>query len=95
MSEEVDLYGKIFDRFSKIVSESENKEILKESSMDNLMEILNETDNELFMKNALIIIMSLINDYIPGSNEFRSKLVQELHEHEKELLKSILKGEFI
>ena len=92
---ELDLYLKIIDYSQKEKSTREEFEIWKNKSIIELMNYLKRSQNRTFVANALILILSLFEDYPPDIYNNRGTSTNRISEKDKEFLIEDLKEEFL
>ncbi|MFX0059331.1 MAG: hypothetical protein ACFE85_07675 [Candidatus Hodarchaeota archaeon] len=91
---ELDYYIKIVEFFQRKNVDRNTKEIWKSKSFIELMNLLKRTKNKEFVKNALILIISLFERLPPDLYNNRGISSEILNEKDKESYLSILKTEF-
>lgn len=92
---ELELYLKIVDIYQDDTISLENKEILKNQSIIELMKLLERTQNKPFITNALILILSLYEDIPPDIYHNRGHNINCISENDKKSLILNLKNEFL
>lgn len=88
-----DYFIDCIDGFVKNENDPIKSELWKDYSIIELMHILDEEHNPLFVKNALIVIIALFEDFLYDSFHHRSKDVAQISESKKELFIKLLKRE--
>lgn len=93
---ELEYYVRIVDYFQnhKDLADRETLELWKYKSLIELMKVLKRTHNKDFVRNALILIMSLTEHVPPDVFENLGINANSLKNDEKDSLVSILKAEF-
>ena len=94
-SNELDLYLNIIDYSQKEQITKEEIEIWKDKSIIELMKYLKRTHNRNFVKNALILILSLFEDIPPDLYNNRGVKFNRIAEKDKDFLIEELKEEFL
>ncbi|NVM35871.1 MAG: hypothetical protein HWN81_09765 [Candidatus Lokiarchaeota archaeon] len=92
---ELEIYLKIVDIFQDDTVSPENKEIWKNQSIIELMKLLERTQNKAFVTNALILILSLLEDIPPDLYNNRGHNINCISEKDKKSLILNLKNEFL
>ena len=92
---ELDYYLKILDYFQDERISREKKEIWKNQSIIELMNLLERTQNRTFVTNALILILSLFEDIPPDIYSTRGVNINSISETDKKFLIEELKEEFL
>ncbi|MFW9989123.1 MAG: hypothetical protein ACFFC3_10740 [Candidatus Odinarchaeota archaeon] len=92
---ELEFYLKIVDFFQKENTNSENKEIWKNKSIIELMNLLKQTQDYKFIANALILLLSLFEHEPPDLYANRGYHINNISEKDKRILISELKNEFL
>jgi len=90
---ERDFYDKLFTKYSELAFS--NKELFKNHSIIDLMNQSNYTNNKMFAKNALLVIMALFNGKFRDDFHFGSKNIRNASDNSKSIIVSVLKEEFI
>ncbi|MFW9936803.1 MAG: hypothetical protein ACFFD5_04095 [Candidatus Thorarchaeota archaeon] len=91
---ELDYYLKIVEFFQSNNVDQDAIEIWKNESFIELMKVLKRTKNKEFVKNALILIISLFGHVPPDLFNNRGISTNILNEKDKASYLSILKTEF-
>ncbi len=92
---ELDLYLKIIEYFQKEKETREEIEIWKNKSFIELMKCLKRTENRIFVRNALILILSLFEDIPPDIYNNRGININRVSQKDKGFLIENLKEEFL
>jgi hypothetical protein len=92
---ELDYYISIIDFFQNQNTDRETKEIWKNKSLIELMKVLKRTRKTEFVKNAIILILSLSDHMPPDNYNSRGIKVNSLTSGEKLSYVNLLKSEFI
>jgi hypothetical protein len=92
---ELDYYLKILEYFQDDKISREKKEIWKNQSIIELMNLLKRTQKRAFVTNALILILSLFEDTPPDIYNNRGVNVNHILENDKKYLIEGLKEEFL
>ena len=92
---ELDYYLSIIDFFQNQNTDRETTEIWKNKSLIELMKVLKRTRKKEFVKNAIIIILSLFDKMPPDICNSRGTKVNSLTNGEKLSYVNILKSEFV
>ena len=92
---ELDYYLSIIDFFQNQNTNREATEIWKNKSLIELMKVLKRTRKKEFVKNAIILILSLFDEVPPDSYNNRGIKVNSLASGDKLSYIDILKSEFI
>ncbi|MFX1301958.1 MAG: hypothetical protein ACFE9X_01240 [Promethearchaeota archaeon] len=92
---ELDYYLKILNYFQDNKISREKKEIWKNRSIIELMNLLERTQNRTFVTNALILILSLFEDIPPDTYNNRGVNIARISEKDKKFLIKELKEEFL
>ena len=90
---ERDFYDKLFTKYSELAFS--NKELFKDHSIIDLMNQSDYTNNKMFAKNALLVIMALSNGEFRDEFYFSSKNNRNASDNDKSIIVSVLKEEFI
>jgi len=91
---ELDYYLSIIDFFQNQNTDRETKEIWKNKSLIELMKVLKRTRKTEFVKNAIILILSLFDNIPPDSYNNRGIKVNSLTNGDKLSYINLLKSEF-
>jgi hypothetical protein len=91
---EVDCYTKIINLFLKIGKDPISIETWKDKAILKIMNMLKDPKNKRWVKNALIILLSLFDDKPPDLYSNLGKKVKNLSNEETEQVISKLKDEF-
>ena len=96
MIKELDYYTSIFDNFSKMDDILDDTEVafFVDQAVTELKKIAEDTKNEVFVQNALLILSCLYNDREIERYNYESKDIEDLDESEREILGSLLCDEF-
>ncbi len=92
---ELDYYLSIIDFFQNQDTNRETTEILKNKSFIQLMKVLKRTRRKEFVKNAIILILSLFDELPPDSYNNKGIKVNSLESEDKISYVNLLKSEFI
>ncbi len=92
---ELDYYLSILDFFKNHNTNRETAEIWKDKSFIELMKVLKRTSKKEFVKNAIILILSLIDQIPPDTNINKGIETNSLTKEDKLSYVNILKSEFI
>jgi len=92
---EHDYYLSIIDFFQNQNTDRETTEIWKNKSLIELMRVLKRTRKTEFVKNAIILILSLFDQMPPDSYSNRGIKVTSLTNGDKLYYVNLLKSEFI
>ena len=92
---ELDYYLGIIDYFQNQASDSETTALWKNKSFIELMKVLKRTKKKEFVKNAIILILSLFEEIPPDSFNNRGIKANSLSGGDKVSYVNILKTEFI
>ena len=92
---ELDYYLSIIDFFQNQDKNRETTEIWKNKSFIQLMKVLKRTRRKEFVKNAIIIILSLFDELPPDSYNNKGIKVNSLESEDKISYVNLLKSEFI
>ena len=92
---ELDYYLSIIDFFQNQNTNRETAEIWKDKSFIELMKVLKRTRKKEFVKNAIILIISLIDQLPPDTYNNSGIKVSSLENGDKLFYVNILKSEFI
>jgi len=92
---ELDYYLKILEYSQDDKISREKKEIWKNQSIIELMNLLKRTQNRVFVTNALILILSLFEDIPPDTYNNRGVSIARISEKDKRFLIKELKEEFL
>lgn len=92
---ELDYYISIIEFFQNQDTNEETTEIWKNKSFIQLMRVLKRTKNKEFVKNAIILILSLSDRMPPDSYNNRGIKVNSLTNSDKISYINLLKSEFI
>jgi len=92
---ELELYLKIVDIIQDDTISPENKEIWKNKSIIELMNLLKYTQNRSLIANALVILLSLFEDLPPDLYTNRGHNINCISEKDKKFLISKLRNEFL
>ena len=92
---EMDYYSDIIEFFQNPNVNNETIEIWKDKSLIELMKVLERTSRKEFVKNAILLILSLFDEHPPDIYTSRGTNVNSLDNREKKSYMSVLKREFI
>ena len=92
---EVEFYLKIVDYFQDDNISREKREIWKNQSIIQLMNLLERTQNRTFVTNALILLLSLLEDNPPDIYSNRGRNVNCISTKDKKSLILELENEFL
>jgi hypothetical protein len=92
---ELDYYLSIIDFFQNQDTNRETTEIWKNKSFIQLMKVLKRTRRKEFVKNAIILILSLFDELPPDSYNNKGIKVNSLESEDKLSYVNLLKSEFI
>ncbi len=92
---ELDYYLSIIDFFQNQDKNRETTEIWKNKSFIQLMKVLKRTRRKEFVKNAIILILSLFDELPPDSYNNKGIKVNSLESEDKISYVNLLKSEFI
>ena len=92
---EMDYYSDIIEFFQNPNVNNETIEIWKDKSLIELMKVLERTSRKEFVKNAILLILSLFDEHPPDIYTSRGTNVNSLDNGEKKSYMSVLKMEFI
>ncbi len=92
---ELDYYLSIIDFFQNQNKNKETTEIWKNKSYIELMKVLKRTRKKEFVKNAIILILSLFDEMPPDAYNNKGIKVNSLTNGDKLSYVNILKSEFI
>jgi len=92
---EMDYYSDIIEFFQNPNVNNETIEIWKDKSLIELMKVLERTSRKEFVKNAILLILSLFDEHPPDIYTSRGTNVNSLDNGEKKSYMSVLKREFI
>jgi len=96
MDWEVIFYSEIIDQAFDLLNKDKNSLIWKCHKIIELMNILKESENEflkLAIKNALILLLSIFEDFYIDSLDSKSVEFDEISKIEKDILINTLKSE--
>ena len=91
---ELDYYLSIIDFFQNQNTVKETTEIWKNNSFIELMKVLKRTSKKLFVKNAIILILSLFDEMPADMYNNKGTKVNSLANGDKLSYVNILKSEF-
>ena len=92
---ELEFYLKIVDYFQDDNISREKREIWKNQSIIQLMNLLKRTQNRTFVTNALIFLLSLLEDNPPDIYSNRGHNVNCISDKDKKALILELENEFL
>ncbi len=92
---ELEYYLSIIDFFQNQNTNRETTEMWKEKSLIELMKVLKRTHRKDFVKNAIILILSLFDEFPPDNYNNRGVKVNSLTNRDKLSYVNLLKSEFI
>ncbi len=92
---ELDYYSDIIEFFENPNVNKETIELWKDKSFIELMKVLERTSRKEFVKNAILLILSLFDEHPPDIYTSRGTNVNFLDNGEKRSYISVLKTEFI
>ena len=92
---ELDYYLSIIDFFQNQNTNRETAELWRDKSFIELMKVLKQTRKKEFVKNAIILILSLIDQIPPDTYTKKGIKVNSLTSGDKLSYVNILKSEFI
>jgi len=92
---ELDYYSDIIEFFQNPNVNKETIEIWKDKSLIELMKVLERTSRTEFVKNAILLILSLFDEHPPDIYTSRGTNVNSLDNGEKRSYIDVLKMEFI
>jgi len=89
---EYDFYSMVFDNYSKLKNciNEDQKASFFQDSIEKLIEIARELNNEVFLQNAMMIISCLYHDKNIDNYEDESQDIEKLKNSDKELVKSLI-----
>lgn len=91
---EYQFYVGVLEKFSQNKENSEETLLLIYKKIVELMGLLEETKHEQFVQNALIVIIALLEDYIPDFPMRKGTDLKHISKQERETLNNVLKQEF-
>ncbi|MFX0073031.1 MAG: hypothetical protein ACFFAO_18290 [Candidatus Hermodarchaeota archaeon] len=91
---ESEYYDLLFGQFSQLNGNSLEKELWKNNQIRNLMIDFKDKADSMFIRNALLVIMALFDDYLKDTFLLNSQSVKKISQEEKDLIISILKELF-
>jgi len=91
---ELDYYLSIIDFFQNKSTDRETTEIWKNKSLIELMKVLKRTRKTEFVKNAIILLLSLFDQMPPDNYNNRGIKVNSLTKGDKLSYVNLLKSEF-
>ena len=96
MIKELDYYTNIFDNFSKMDDILDDTQVVffVDQAITELKKVAKDTESEVFVQNALLILSCLYNDREIEKYNYESKEIEELDEFEREILEALLCEEF-
>ncbi len=94
-SSELDYYLSIIDFFQNQNKNRETAEIWKDKSFIELMKVLKRTKKKEFVKNSIILILSLIDQMPPDTYNKKGIKVNSLINGDRRSYINILQSEFI
>ncbi len=94
-SSELDYYLSIIDFFQNQNKNRETAEIWKDKSFIELMKVLKRTRKKEFVKNSIILILSLIDQMPPDTYNKKGIKVNSLINGDRRSYINILQSEFI
>ncbi|MFX0076860.1 MAG: hypothetical protein ACFE96_15555 [Candidatus Hermodarchaeota archaeon] len=92
---ELDYYLSIIDFFQNQTSDRETTELWRNKSFIHLMKVLKRTRRKEFVKNAIILILSLFDKLPPDSYNSKGVPPTSLTSEDRLSFVNILKSEFI
>ncbi len=92
---ELDYYIKIIDNFKNTKVNQEVIEIWKDKSLIDLMKLFELTKNNAMVSNAIILILSLLDDIPPDLYNNRGLNIKQIPDKDKKYLIDQLKNEFL
>ena len=92
---ELDYYQNIIDYFENKQIDRVSTEIWKSKTYIKLMKVLERTQNKEYVRNAILMILSLFEDKPPDFYNNQGTDSNSLNSEERKSLKTILKSEFI
>ena len=98
MDWEVIFYSEIMEQAFDILNDNNNRFIWECHKIIELMNILKESEKEnfkLIIKNALILLLSIFEDFYIDSLDSKSAEFDDISNQEKEILINTLKSEII
>ena len=98
MDWEAKLYSDIMEQAFYVLNDYDDRFIWRCHIIIDLMDLLKESVNEsikLVIKNALILLLSIFEDFYIDSLDSKSAEFDEISNHEKEILINTLKSEII
>lgn len=98
MDWETEFYSDIIDQAFTVLNDGDDKFIWKCNKIIELMNFLKESTNEFFnlvAKNAIILLLSIFEDFNIDLGLTKSVDLDAISEQEKEILIKILKSEII
>ena len=91
---ELDYYSNIIEFFQNPNTNKETIELWKDKSFIELMKVLERTSRKEFVKNAILVILSLFDEHPPDIYTSRGTNVNSLDHGEKKSYLSLRKTEF-
>ncbi|MFW9898680.1 MAG: hypothetical protein ACFFDO_05410 [Candidatus Thorarchaeota archaeon] len=95
MEDEIEFYYHLLEESSTISRNNYQKFVWKCRKIIELMDILNESYDKKIIRNMLIFILSLFDNYKTDFLSSRGVELKELSETERKILISTLKDEFL
>jgi hypothetical protein len=95
MDWEVEFYSNIMEQALAVLDKDDKKFIWKCRKIIELMDILNESYDKKIIRNMLIFILSLIDNYKTDFLSSRGVELKRLSETERKILITTLKEEFL
>ena len=92
---EEEYYCKIIDFFQQNKHNSKSIEMWRNKSFMELMKILKRTHDKQFVRNAILLILTLSDTFLPDTYNYRGVNTNDLCKTDKATMISILKTEII
>jgi len=92
---ELDCYLRIIEYFQKEKVSKQETEIWKSQSIIELMKLLDKAKNKMFVTNALILMLTLLEDVPPDIYNNRGVNINRISRKDRECLIADLREEFL
>jgi len=87
----MDYFYQILDKYVRFEDNSIKSEITKEQLIIEIMKLFNENNDKEFAKNALVIILSLFDDYLKDEYFLNSKNISQITNGSRKIIIDELK----
>ncbi len=93
MMSEAEFYDGIFAKYTELSHDSNKTELWKNQAIIELMNLLNDKRCKNVVKNGLLIVMALFDDYLNDTFYIKTKNICDITRGKRSILVSLLKEE--